>query len=212
MSPALALALVVAALGAPTAPTPTAPTTTVRIRPVVAALDGQPVVDRPWLEAQVARANAVFAPYRLQFTLDATAALSGPMNAMTRRDRDALAAHAAPEVINWFVVGTLMDIHEAGRRRRGVHWRNRTAGRRYIIMARYAFTGILAHELGHYFGNPGHRHVPGNLMSYIPGLGLPTLDPDQVARLRRSLRRSLRAGALIAVPDKRDADDTDAVE
>lgn len=196
MSVAGALALGFIVLGAP----PAEPaTTTVRIRPVVAELDGRPVVDRPWLEAQIARANAVFAPYHLQFVLAPTEALLGPMDAMTRRDRDALSAHVAPEVVNWFVVGTLMDIHESGRKRRGVHWRNRERGTRYVIMASYASTGILAHELGHYFGNPQHRHVPGNLMSYVPGVGLPTLDPDQVKRLRRTLRRSLRSGELVAV-------------
>lgn len=195
VAPLLALlALALSALPAPAAPAPT----TIRIRPVVAAPDGAPVVDRAWLEAQVERANAIFAPYALRFALDPTEALADPVDALVRSDRDALAKHVAPKVLNLFVVRRLMDIHEEGRVRRGVHWKARHGGRRvhYVIMASYAFEGILAHELAHFFGNPKHRHVPGNLVGYVPGIGLPTLDPDQVANLRRALRRMLRSGEL----------------
>lgn len=180
-------------LGAQAAPT------TVEIRPFVARIDGAPVVDRPWLVARVDRANAIFAPYDLQFVLGETRPLSAPVDALVRADRNALARQVQPGVVNLFVVRTLMDIHEEGRIRRGVHWKARRDGERVrcVIMAAYAAEGILAHELAHYFGNPKHRHVPGNLVGYVPGLGLPTLDPDQLKRLRRALRRSLKSGELI---------------
>lgn len=180
--------------GAKAAPSPTL----IEIRPVVAAPDGAPVVDRAWLEARVARSNAIFAPYDLRFTLGPTETIAAPVDARVRADRDALAKHVAPAVVNLFVVGTLMDIHEEGRVRRGVHWKARRGGRRvhYVIMASYASEGILAHELAHFFGNPKHRHRPGNLVGYVPGLGLPTLDPDQEARMRRALRRMVRSGEL----------------
>lgn len=174
-------------------------TTTVEIRALVATPDGSPVVDRAWLAARVDRANAIFAPYGLQFRLGAVEPLDAPLDALERRDRDALAARVAPEVVNLFVVRRLMDIHQPGRVRRGVHWKARHRGRRvhYVIMAAYAGEGILAHELAHFFGNPKHRHRPGNLVGYVPGLGLPHLDPDQVERLRRALARFLASGELV---------------
>ncbi len=182
-----------------------AATTTVEIRPFVAAPDGAPVVDRAWLVARVERANAIFAPYDLQFVLGETRPLAGPTDAMVRADRNALARQVERGVVNLFVVGTLMDIHEPGRIRRGVHWKARHGGARVrcIIMAAYAAEGILAHELAHFFGNPKHRHVPGNLVGYVPGLGLPTLDPDQAQRMRRSLRRSIASGELVPVTGDR---------
>jgi len=191
MSIALSLLFVVLA-----APTPeVAPV--IPIRAVVAAPDGVLAVDRSWLTARIERANAVFAPYGLQFRLASIVPSSAPLDAIVRADRDALARQIEPKVLNLFVVRRLMDIHEEGRVRRGVHWKVRRAGVHYVIMAAYAGEGILAHELGHFFGNPKHRHVPGNLMSYIPGLGLPTLDRDQQRRLKRSLRRFIRSGELV---------------
>lgn len=195
--PLVSLALCAASLGLFAAPA-VAETTHVEIRPVVAAPDGQPVVDRAWLVAQIERANAIFAPYDLQFALGPTETLDSPIDAMTRAQRDALARKVVPEVINLFIVGTLMDIHEPGRTRSGVHWKAVREGERVhcVIMASYAKEGILAHELAHFFGNPKHRHVLGNLVGYLPGPGLPTLDPDQEKRMRRALRRMLKSGEL----------------
>lgn len=173
--------------------------THIELRPVVAAPDGQPVVDRAWLLAHVARANAILAPYDLQLVLGPTETMDAPVDALVRADRNALARQVAPEVVNLFVVRTLMDIHEPGRTRRGVHWKADRRGERvhYVIMASYAEEGILAHELAHFFGNPRHRHVPGNLVGYVPGPGLPSLDPDQEKRLRRTLRRMVKSGELV---------------
>jgi hypothetical protein len=198
MSPLPLLVLCAASIGLAAAPA-AAETTHIEIRPVVAAPDGQPVVDRATLVAWVERANAIFAPYDLQLVLGPTETLDAPVDALVRADRDALARQVTPEVLNLFVVRKLMDIHEPGRIRRGVHWKARHRGKRvhYIIMASYAAEGILAHELAHFFDNPKHRHVPGNLVGYIPGLGLPRLDPDQEKRLRRALRRMVTSGELV---------------
>lgn len=173
--------------------------TIIEIRPVVAAPEGKPIVDASWLAARVDRANAIFAPYDLQFVLGDIEPMDAPIEALVRADRNALARRVAPAVLNLFIVARLMDIHEKGRIRRGVHWKARHRGQRvhYVIMAAYANEGILAHELAHFFGNPKHRHVPGNLVGYVPGLGLPTLDPDQERRLRRALRRMLQSGELV---------------
>jgi hypothetical protein len=60
-----------------------------------------------------------------------------------------------PEVLNLFVVRKLMDIHEPGRIRSGVHWKAR-------------------------------RHVPGNLVGYIPGRVGPVEAPALDAREEES--------------------------
>lgn len=198
MSPLPLLVLCAASIGLAVAPA-AAETIHIEIRPVVAAPDGQPVVDRAGLVAWVERANAIFAPYDLQLVLGPIETLDAPVEALVRADRDALARQVTPEVLNLFVVRTLMDIHEPGRVRSGVHWKARHRGERvhYIIMASYAVEGVLAHELAHFFDNPKHRHEPGNLVGYIPGPGLPRLDPDQEKRLRRALRRMLTSGELV---------------
>jgi hypothetical protein len=185
MSPLPLLMLCAASMGLAAAPA-AAETTYIEIRPVVAAPDGQSVVDRATLVAWVERANVIYAPY-------------APVDALVRADRDALARQVTPEVLNLFVVRKLMDIHEPGRIRSGVHWKARHRGERVhcIIMASYAVEGVLAHELAHFFDNPKHRHVPGNLVGYIPGLGLPRLDPDQEKRLRRALRRMVTSDELV---------------
>jgi hypothetical protein len=197
MSPLPLLVLCAASFGLAAAPA-AAETTHIEIRPVVAAPDRQPVVDRARLVAWVERANAIFAPYDLQFVLGPTETIDAPVEALVRADRDALARQVNPAVLNLFVVRKLMDIHEPGRIRSGVHWKARHRGEpvHCIIMASYAVEGVLAHELAHFFGNPKHRHVPGNLVGYVPGLGLPRLDPDQEKRLRRALRRMVKSGEL----------------
>jgi hypothetical protein len=198
MSPLPVLVLCAASIGLAAAPA-AAETTHIEIRPVVAAPDGLPVVDRASLVAWVERANVIFAPYDLQFVLGPTETLDAPVEALVRADRDALARQVNPEVLNLFVVRKLMDIHEPERVRSGVHWKARHRGERVhcIIMASYAVEGILAHELAHFFDNPKHRHVPGNLVGYIPGPGLPRLDPDQEKRLRRALQRMVTSGELV---------------
>ncbi|ACY14132.1 hypothetical protein [Haliangium ochraceum] len=205
-APVVALVLCAAVLGLGAGPA-TAETIHVEIRPMVAVADGTPVVDRAWLLAQVERANAIFAGYELQFVLGPSGTFDAPVEAQDRPDRNALARHVAPKVLNLFVVGKLMDIHEAGVIRRGVHWKAEHRGERvhYVILAAYAETGILAHELAHFFGNPKHRHEPGNLVGYVPGEGLPRLDPDQQQRMRRALRRMLRSGELARRPAPADA-------
>lgn len=188
MATLLALALLAA---------PAPPPTTIEIRASVATVDGAPIVDDAWLRARVERADAIFAPYGLRFRLGAITPRASTPDALLRADRDALAAEVAPHVVNLMIVRRLMDIHEDGRIRRGVHWKARHRGRRvhYVIMAAYASEGILAHELAHFFGNPRHRHHPGNLVGYLPGPA-PTLDDDQHERMVRALRRMVGSGEL----------------
>jgi len=83
--------------------------------------------------------------------------------------------------------------------RRGVHWHSQLhEGRHFVIISSIAGPNVLAHELGHYLGNPAHSDVAGNLMSYTPGEGLPVLDEKQQKRLGRSIRSYLKSGEIRA--------------
>jgi hypothetical protein len=115
----------------------------------------------------------------------------------TRADRDALGAFVRPLWINVFVVASLLDVDEAQRVRRGVHWHSTShAPAHYVILSRISFDAVLAHELGHFLGNPRHSETPGNLMSYQHTDVLPFLDEAQQQRLHRSVAAYLRTGEL----------------
>lgn len=173
--------------------------TTVGLGLTVAASDGAPVVDRAWIDARVERANAIFAPVGLRFAVAwvRPAPPTVPARLITRADRHATGATLRPDVVNVYVAAHLEDIHEPGRIRRGVHWRpRRPKGSHLVIVAACSGEHVLAHELGHFFGNPKHSATPGNLMSYTRADGLPTLDAGQRRNIRAHLRRFLRTGEL----------------
>jgi hypothetical protein len=116
---------------------------------------------------------------------------------VTRADRDALGAYVQAGVIDCMIVGTLMDVDEPGRDRRGVHWRVRTQRRRhFVIVSAISGPYVLAHELGHFLGNRAHSATPGNIMSYASRPGVPSLDEAQLRRIRRTLRRMRTTGEL----------------
>ena len=168
---------------------------------------GAPAVDDAWIDARVAEANRVFAPTALSFRRGPTFSLP-PAHARIedRSDRNALGQYVAPEVLNLFVVGTLMDVDEPGRERRGVHWRDRAAGTHYVIVSAIAeWPAIFAHELGHFFGEP-HSTTPNDVMSYSQdGTTPPFFDPAQVRRVRRRARAMAASGELrlgTAAPDQ----------
>lgn len=169
----------------------------------VVAEDGHPVVSEAFLRERLARANAIFERYGVSFQQIAAPSRLPASHALvvTRQQRDAFEMLAAPGAIHCFVVRTLIDVDEPPRPRRGVHWRS-SAGRRsrYIILSSIAEPDVLAHELGHYLGNPGHSATPGNLMSYERGDGLPFLDPPQRRRMRVRIRALLQRGQLRAQP------------
>ena len=164
----------------------------------VAREDGEPVADEAFIDRQVETANRIFAPYGVQFERrerherDARAA-----RMETRADRDALGAFVRPHWINVFVVASLMDVDEPQHVRRGVHWHSTShAPAHYLILSRISFDAVLAHELGHFLGNPRHSDTPGNLMSYHHTDVLPFLDEAQQQRVRRSVAGYLRTGEL----------------
>lgn len=167
----------------------------------VASEQGRPVVGRDFIKRQLASANRIFAPYHVQFVVQAVRRGPEPSRLESRRDRDRLSRAVRPGVINWFVVASLRDVDEPERMRRGVHWHHRgTPYAHYVIVAAYAQPGVLAHELGHFLGNRPHSAAVGNLMSYDWRTDLPVLDGSQQRRLSRAVARYLRTGELRAQP------------
>ena len=111
-----------------------------------------------------------------------------------------------PGVINGFAVASLRDVDDPSRHRQGVHWRSRThAGTHYVIVSAGAGPDVLAHELGHFFGNRRHSSTPGNIMSYTRGMRLPFFDAPQIRRIHHSVQRYLQSGELQRVQEEPDA-------
>lgn len=199
--------LVVATLGLAAALVPgyagserSAPLPVLPISFAVAEVDGRPVVDDAWLETRLEWTNKVFGTRRIAFAAVASRALGQEHARLeTRADRDALGPEVRGQVINCFVVESLRDVDDPSQMRRGVHWRPRggPAGRHYVILSSIAGPTVLAHELGHFFGNPRHSEVPGNIMSYAHGQGIPVFDDRQARTVMAFARRFLATGELV---------------
>ena len=174
--------------------------TTLTIDVQIARIDGEPVVPGAFVQERLDAANRIYAPYGVQFAVGTTLDLGAEHAALeTAADRDALGALVRPFAINLFVVRSLRDVDEPERMRRGVHWHSRShAGKHYVILSSIAGPDVLAHELGHYLGNPKHSEVAGNLMSYQRGDEPPFLDAAQVRRIQRTLRGYRKSGELRA--------------
>jgi hypothetical protein len=169
----------------------------------MAQVDGHSVAEPAFVAERIQRANEIFAPYGVAFVVQREVPLAAQHARLeSRADRDALGAQVTRKVIDCFVVESLRDVDDPERMRRGVHWHARTrAGAHYVIISTLGGPGVLAHELGHYLGNPEHSQTLGNLMSYTWGDGLPVLDADQLGRLRRSLRGYIQRGDLVPTRD-----------
>jgi hypothetical protein len=168
----------------------------------VAQREGSPVAPEAFIAEQLAAANSIFRPLGIEL-VDARRAALGPEHAelVTRADRDALVRHVERGVIDCFVIARLMDVDEPGRERRGVFWHPRPAPRKdFVIVSAISRPYVLAHELGHLFGNRQHSDVPGNLMSYQRGEGPPFLDEAQSRRVRQTLRAMLASRRLVPLP------------
>lgn len=154
--------------------------------------------DAAWIEAQVAEANRLFAPAEVRFEVTVRRDLpEAEARLEDRADRDALAAHVVPKTVNFFAVLSLRDVDDPSQYRRGVHWRwRKDRSRRYVIVSKVAGPSVLAHELGHFFGN-GHTDVVDNVMSYRrEDPAKMAFDEAQVARIRKAVRRAVRTRAL----------------
>jgi hypothetical protein len=164
----------------------------------IARVDGEAVVPIAFVEERLEQANQIYAPYGVHFDAGTILDLAAQHAALeTPSDRDALGAKVRRGVINCFVVRSLRDVDEPERMRRGVHWHSRAfAGAHYVILSSIAGPDVLAHELGHFLGNPKHSEVAGNLMSYQRGEVPPFLDQAQLRRLNRVLHGYLSSGEL----------------
>jgi hypothetical protein len=157
-----------------------------------------PVVSAAFLAERLERANAIYAPYGIAFAAVSHDALPERHAALeSRADRDALAAASSRGAINCFVVRSLRDVDDPAQMRRGVHWHAPSS--HFVILSSIAGLNVLAHELGHFLGNPAHSETAGNLMSYQPGPALPVLDDKQLRRLARAVRGYLARKELRAV-------------
>lgn len=162
-----------------------------------AARAGEAVVGATWLEEQVRQATLAFRPHGVCFEVAEHHALPAERTTLeTRADRHALGTLLSRGVINVFVVEGLRDVDDSSTWRMGVHWRGRGHRRgHWVIVAATAWVTTLAHELGHFFGNP-HVPTPGNLMSYAGRTASSGFDGVQGRRVGAHLRRFVRSGEL----------------
>ncbi|MFK8002766.1 MAG: hypothetical protein AB8H86_24490 [Polyangiales bacterium] len=167
----------------------------------IATVDGEPVVSEEWIEAHRQAANSIFGPAHVQFTsMDVNTNGEMAPDLITRADRHRLGplVDSGRGDIHVFVVRSMADVDVEDRLLRGVHWRSNRGGgfRHFVVLTTLARPNVLAHELGHFFGNP-HSDTPGNIMSYQRGEGPPFFDAAQLRRIRRFRERFLRSGELV---------------
>ena len=193
----LALGVVVAgALHARAASAAPTSDVTFPISIAVAVENGAPARDDTWIAAQIDAANAMYGPLGIGFRWTLRREISSEHAQMhSRADRDALAPLVEKNVIDVFVVAALEDVDEPGRYRKGVAWTSKPDGKRFLILSAIAPRMVLAHELGHFFGN-GHSDVADNLMSYSR-TGAPVfLDDVQIERIHLFSGRFIASGRL----------------
>jgi hypothetical protein len=197
---ALAALFALFALAASPAPAGAAPSprsdVTFPISVVVAVEGGLPARDDAWIATQIEDANDLYGPIGVRFRWTLRREMPAAHAQMhTRSDRDALAPLVEANVIDVFVVAALEDVDEPGRYRKGVAWTSKPNGKRFLILSAIAPRTVLAHELGHFFGN-GHTDVPDNLMSYSRTGGRVFLDETQIERTHTFADRFLATGRL----------------
>ncbi len=153
-----------------------------------------------WLRTRIERANRIFEPAHVAFEIveSTTATLTG---LETRADRHALGSQMRANVINVFVVPSLRDVDDPTVMRQGVHWRPQARpGQHFVIITEASAETTLAHELGHYFGNP-HSPVPNNIMSYArDGRVPPFFDEAQIRIIERFAARFVRERVVVRAP------------
>jgi hypothetical protein len=186
----------VAALGEPVGVQPVKPFVTF---PVHVTIAGEDANDER-LGAAFETAAAFFGPLGVAFRRAREGEGRLPerfAHVETRKDRDDLAAHVVPHAINVFVVDSLRDVDDPAEMRRGVHWHG-PGGTHYVVLVATASSQVLAHELGHFFGN-AHSKVPDNLMSYEREGGWVFFDAAQGRRIVARARGYLESGELPAL-------------
>jgi hypothetical protein len=166
---------------------------------------GARIVDDAWMQSQIDDANRLFGPLGTHFRWTIEKELAEPHSELhTRANRDALTPLTETNTIDVFIVRSLEDVDEPGRYRMGVCWTGR-GGKRFIVVARSARPTVLAHELGHFFGNQQHSAVVNNLMSYSRDGASVFLDEHQSSAIKTFTTRFLKTGRLSDVGPPRRA-------
>lgn len=167
--------------------------------------EGHEVVDRAWIDKEIAAAEHVFGPIGVHVRAESVRPL-GPELARIEdpRMRDRFAPLVTAHRIQIFVVRSLRDNVEVGVYRGGVTWDSVPSAqngptRRFVLLAATAAESSLAHELGHFFGLRPHSAVKNNLMSYDRDDALVFLDPSQQAIVQATSRALRASGSLPAV-------------
>ena len=159
--------------------------------------DGEAVAPPSFILAQLEAANEIYVPLGIELVEQQHVPLAAAhAELVTRADRDALGPHVRSGAIHCFIVAKLMDVDEPGRERRGVHWHPPRPQLSFVIVSKISKPYVLAHELGHFFGNPKHSDVAGNLMSYSWTVQPPVLDAGQIERVKKTLATMLKSGRL----------------
>lgn len=159
-----------------------------------------PVQTVAWVREQVAEANARFREIDVGFEVVAADALpASDLEIDDRAERDALGdPRFTRGVAHVFVVGRLANVDEPGEIR-GVHWRFRAdRTRRWVILSKIAFSLVLTHELGHFFGLPHSTYdisVMNKTVRPVAPAELSFAAPE-FARMRKHRDRMLRSGML----------------
>jgi hypothetical protein len=163
---------------------------------------GTPVQSDAWIESRIAAAEKLFGPIGVHFRWTIRTKLADEHARMeTRRDRDRLADLLEPQVINVKIVQSLRDVDDPALYRMGVCWR-RGDGRPYLIVSQVARPTVLAHELGHFFGNP-HSTTPNNVMSYVRTDAEVFFDAGQIGTIRRTAREHVTSRWILPLPPAR---------
>ncbi|MEO6419137.1 MAG: hypothetical protein ABIP39_07010 [Polyangiaceae bacterium] len=167
----------------------------------VAEVDRKPVASEEWIAAQLKAAQQLFGPIGVHLRWALAKPMAGRFAVMdSRADRDALGSELEGRFINVLVVGRLRDVDDPSRDRMGVCWQNqRDPRKRYIVLSATARPTVLAHELGHFFGNP-HSTVVDNVMSYSRSGSDVFFDDAQKTIIRTYAARYLRNGDLADTP------------
>jgi hypothetical protein len=157
------------------------------------------IVDDPWVNEQIAAANDLFGPAGVRFRWTVETPLPEPHGELhSRTDRDVLTKRLERNLVNVFLVRDLEDVDEPGRYRMGVTWTSRIDQKRFIVVARSAKPTVLAHELGHLFGNQ-HTTVDDNLMSYSRDGGTVFIDARQETTIGSFAERFLADRTFVDV-------------
>jgi hypothetical protein len=160
---------------------------------------GARIADDPWVDQQIATANELFGAVGVRFRWTVELPLPEPHGELhSRTDRDVLTKRVEPRLVNVFVVRDLEDVDDPGVHRMGVTWTSRIDQKRYIVVARSARPSVLAHELGHLFGNQ-HTSVANNLMSYSRDGGTIFIDDRQKSTIASFAQRFLGERTLVDV-------------